>query len=73
MQCVTNKPFILSVIMLNVVMLNVVMLRAVMLRAVAPLYCKLLSLSVTFIIVLYSLASQEAYNYTRAHLARAQD
>ncbi len=34
MLSVTNKPFLLSVIMLNVVMLNVIMLNVVMLSVV---------------------------------------
>jgi len=33
---VTNKPFMLSVVLLNVVMLNVIMLNVVMLNVVAP-------------------------------------
>jgi hypothetical protein len=36
MLSVTNKPFILSVIVLDVIMLNAVMLRGIMLRVVAP-------------------------------------
>ncbi len=36
MLSVTNKPFVLSVIMLSVVMLNVAMLSVVILNVVAP-------------------------------------
>jgi hypothetical protein len=36
MLSVTNKPFVLSVVMLSVVMLSVVMLSVVMLNVVAP-------------------------------------
>ncbi len=39
MLSVTNKPFMLSVVVLNGIMLNVVMLRVVMLNVMAPLKC----------------------------------
>jgi hypothetical protein len=42
MLSVTNKPFLLSVIMLSVVMLSVIMLSVVMLNVVAPFQPRLI-------------------------------
>ncbi len=36
MMIVTNKPFMMSVIMLNVIILNVIILNVIMLNVTAP-------------------------------------